>query len=355
MVIDTINNESNGMTNYESLAELFIDKDTKEFLKKQWKTGNEIKSKKEFKTSTLTDKEYIEMKEIFSVLKNETEDYKAYKKAFNTLCKFCHIVPDGTIITKYELSKGKGDNENNLYVEYTDNNRPITLPEGTKLYHQSVVGNIKNLIPKWKLRGKNSNGYLCDKPRVYLTMSKSLPKISTDNKLFDKMHTYEVLNTPTKVFVDPLLPDVFQKAVYVETDTPIPVKEIKPESVIDKVKDLVSVKKESADMEYRINESSISEEDKAKKAKMRKDLSDLEFSYDKKYNALCLTISGYNTEKLKHTLEKKKVDLESAKKEKQEANSRYDKLAAQIKIDHFENVCKKITAMIRKKESYHKM
>src|SRR5699024_461543 len=162
----------------------------------------------------------------------------------------CNIVPNGTIITKYELSKGKEDDKNNLYVEYTENTRPITLPADTKLYHQSVVGGIKELIPRWKLRGKSQNGYLCDKPRIYLTMSKKLPKISTDNKLSDKMHIYEVLTTPDKVFVDPLLPDVFQKAVYVETDKPIPVKEITPDTIIDKAKNLIAPKKESAAIMY---------------------------------------------------------------------------------------------------------
>lgn len=341
-----------GMSNYESLAELFVDQETKEFLSK-WKTGNEVHKMKEFKTSTLTDKEYLAMKEVFSVLKTEKDDYDRYKKAFNKLCKFCNIVPNGTIITKYELSKGKEDDKNNLYVEYTENTRPITLPADTKLYHQSVVGGIKELIPRWKLRGKSENGYLCDKPRIYLTMSKKLPKISTDNKLSDKMHIYEVLNTPDKVFVDPLLPDVFQKAVYVETDKPIPVKEITPDTIIDKAKNLIAPKKESTAIMYNsdkyINESARSEE----KAKEKKDLSDLEFAYDKKYNAFCLTVSGYSAEKLKNTLAKKQSELDAAKKEKKNATNRYDRLSAQIKIDHLENVCKKCNAMIKKKESYN--
>ena len=59
-----------GMSNYESLVELFVDQDTKEFLSK-WKTGNEVHKMKEFKTSTLTDKEYIAMKEVFLFLKQK--------------------------------------------------------------------------------------------------------------------------------------------------------------------------------------------------------------------------------------------------------------------------------------------
>ena len=225
------------MTNYQSLQELFVDKETQELIKK-WKMSNE-KQKKEVFKSTLSDAEYQKLAPIFKTLKEETENYAPYYKAFKALCKFCHIVPNGTIITKYELKKGKKEDDSIILVEYTYNAKPITLPAGTKLYHQSVVAGIKELIPKWKLRGKSENGYLCEAPRIYLTMSKSLPTISTDNKFMSKMHTYEVLRQSTKVYIDPLLPDVFQKAVYVETVTPIPVKEIEKESLVKKASDAV--------------------------------------------------------------------------------------------------------------------
>lgn len=351
-------------SSYESLEELFVDKDTKALLSK-WKTSNESGKTKEFETSMITDEEYMKLKEVFKVLHSETEDYSKYKKAFNALCKAAHIVPDGTIIIKYELSKGKDDDRNNLYVKYAENTRPITLPEGTKLYHQSVVGGIKELIPKWKLRGKNEAGYLCDKPRVYLTMSKSLPRISTDNKLKDRLYSYEVVNTPAKVFVDPLLPDIFQKAVYVETETPIPVKPLKSDTILGKIKEKITGDKEEkedkkvSEMVVDVtNKEPVNElfgfgKKKEKKAADRKALSDLEFSYDKKYNAFCLSVSGYSIEKLQTMLDKKASELEDAKAEKKSAEDRQKKLEAQIKIDYLENVCNRCKAMIKKKKSYH--
>ena len=228
-------------SNDQVLQELFVDKETKEFLKSKWSTSSDKSRPKDFKSSSITDEEYMRLKEVFKVLREETEDYAKYKRAFNSLCKACHIVPDGTIITKYKLSKSKEEDKNILEVSYAYNTKAITLPAGTKLYHQTVVKGIKELIPRWKLRGKNESGYLCDKPRVYLTMSKSLPRISTDNKLNTKLYSYEVITTPTKVFVDPLLPDVFQKAVYVETMNPIPVRPVDNKGVIDKVVDKVRV------------------------------------------------------------------------------------------------------------------
>ena len=234
MIVDTNSND-------QVLQELFVDKETKEFLKSKWSTSSDKSRPKDFKSSSITDEEYMRLKEVFKVLREETEDYAKYKRAFNSLCKACHIVPDGTIITKYKLTKSKEEDNNILEVSYAYNTKAITLPAGTKLYHQTVVKGIKELIPRWKLRGKNESGYLCDKPRVYLTMSKSLPRISTDNKLNTRLYSYEVITTPTKVFVDPLLPDVFQKAVYVETMNPIPVRPIDNKGVIDKVVDKVRV------------------------------------------------------------------------------------------------------------------
>lgn len=229
-------------SNDQVLQELFVDKETKEFLRSKWSTSSDKSSRpKDFKSSSITDEEYMRLKEVFKVLREETEDYAKYKRAFNSLCKACHIVPDGTIITKYKLSKSKEEDKNILEVSYAYNTKAITLPAGTKLYHQTVVKGIKELIPRWKLRGKNDSGYLCDKPRVYLTISKSIPSISTDNKLNTRLYSYEVITTPTKVFVDPLLPDVFQKAVYVETTNPIPVRPVDNKGVIDKVVDKVRV------------------------------------------------------------------------------------------------------------------
>lgn len=239
MVVD-LNENVNNTSCDEVLQELFVDKETKEFLKSKWGTSSDkSRQLKEFKSSSISDEEYMRLKDVFKVLKEETEDYAKYKRAFNSLCKACHIVPDGTIITKYKLTKSKEEDKNTLEVSYSYNTKAITLPAGTKLYHQTVVKGIKELIPRWKLRGKNEGGYLCDKPRVYLTMSKSLPRISTDNKLNTRLYQYEVVTTPTKVFVDPLLPDVFQKAVYVESTTPIPVKPVEKsdvEKVLDKVR-----------------------------------------------------------------------------------------------------------------------
>lgn len=110
-----------------------------------------------------------------------------------------------------------------------------------------------------------------------------------------------------------------------------------------------------------INENSIEVEHVAKvenqdppREEQKKALSDLEFSYDKKFNAFCLSVSGYSIDRLNTTLQKKTEELKAAKEEKQNAPTRYSIMAAQVKVDYLENVTNRCKAMIRKKKSYHK-
>lgn len=104
----------------------------------------------------------------------------------------------------------------------------------------------------------------------------------------------------------------------------------------------------------RDNINETAEENEPPREEQKKALSDLEFSYDKKYNAFCLSVSGYNIDRLQSTLDKKNKELEDAKSEKSEAKTRYYRMCAQIKIDYLTNVTNRCKAMIRKKKSYHK-
>lgn len=110
-----------------------------------------------------------------------------------------------------------------------------------------------------------------------------------------------------------------------------------------------------------INENSIEikkepvvENQDPPREEQKKALSDLEFSYDKKFNAFCLSVSGYSIDRLNTTLQKKTEELKAAKEEKQNAPTRYSRMAAQVKVDYLENVTNRCKAMIRKKKSYHK-
>lgn len=94
-------------------------------------------------------------------------------------------------------------------------------------------------------------------------------------------------------------------------------------------------------------------EKKISRNEKKKQLSDLKFSYDKKYNAFCLSISGYSIDKLEAMLNKKKEELKSAKEKKNESKTHFDRDSAQIEIDFLTKACHKCGDMIRKKKSYH--
>ena len=70
----------------DSLNEAFFDKESVEMIKKR-KTSNEVNRIKKFKSTSLTDEEYNEMKECIEIMTTE-EKFAEYKKAFTKFAKF---------------------------------------------------------------------------------------------------------------------------------------------------------------------------------------------------------------------------------------------------------------------------
>lgn len=199
----------------------------------RWNAANQDSDKKTYNNKMVTDIEYERMKDCLDIIET-SEDYDEYSKAFNRFCYFCHIVPRGVILVKYELKKGNKPDCNSLYVKYTYNTKRMTLPEGTALYHMSKVAGITELKPFF--RGKAAKGYKYDKPRIYLTIRKNMPKIMADYKAGEKMHMYLVKEPIKNVFVDPMLWGYASGAVYIETNRPIKVEEITDKKKAEDIK-----------------------------------------------------------------------------------------------------------------------
>ena len=100
----------------------------------------------------------------------------------------------------------------------------MELPEGATLYHMSKVDGIKELIPVF--RGKSAKGYMYDKPRIYFTVKKNMPKLMADYGAGEKTNMYVCKENIKYAFVDPLLWGHISGAVYVETNKPIKVDQI---------------------------------------------------------------------------------------------------------------------------------
>lgn len=212
--------------NSGSLPEYILEADNRdvEKLMKQWKVSDQSSIKKTFKNNSLSNDDYQMLMTTYHTIRTAT-DYSEYKKAFDRLCTFCHIVPKGTMITKCIIKSGSNPHNSSIFVEYAYNTNKIQLPEGMKLYHISKVPGIKELIPVF--RGKSVKGYLYDKPRVYFTIHKEMPKFLADYKWYEKMHKYVCKANVKDIYVDPLVPiGRLQGALYIETMKPVPVEEM---------------------------------------------------------------------------------------------------------------------------------
>lgn len=194
----------------------------KEFMDtiKNWKTSNFKNKKSSFISNSLSDEEYDEVKGYIDTMVDPQVKFNEYHQAFNALCKFCFIEPRGTIITSYNVKRGPEDGKHTIELEYIANTKKIKLPDGIKLFHISKIPGITKLVPQFK--GKSGKGYLYERPRVYFTIRNFLSKLHGN-----KTYSYECTANIHDVYVDPLVWKARQGAVYVESDTDIPVKEVK--------------------------------------------------------------------------------------------------------------------------------
>ena len=86
---------------YESIDEGAL----KDFIEtiKNWKTSNDAHSKKVVKSDAVSDEDYEKLKNAIEIVKKPDVKYNEYIKAFTDICTFCHTIPAGTIITKYDI------------------------------------------------------------------------------------------------------------------------------------------------------------------------------------------------------------------------------------------------------------
>lgn len=219
----------------------------------RWKTSNQNHAIQKFKSTQLSDDDYERVKLCIETMKDSMVEYPEYKKAFDRFCYFCHIVPRGVIIRSFDLKYGK-PNHHSLYVEYTYNTKKMELPEGTTLYHMSKVGGITELLPFFQ--GKAAKGYLYDKPRIYFTIRKNMPKFLADYKFNEKLHMYVCKEKIKYVYVDPLVWSNIQGAVYVETNKPIKVEEV-TKSSINRIMNMITGGKKDDSKEEPVEESAF--------------------------------------------------------------------------------------------------
>ena len=204
----------------ESLMDIF--KDTS-----KWTTSNQASDKHTFLNTSITDKEYDMLKECLDKMKS-VEEYKEYKKYFDKFCKFCHILPDGTVLYSCDLIK-YGENYSNVnYIKviYAYNTHKIEIDKDKPLYHFSSTPNLKELKPFFRSKvfsklGSSNHQYFYSSPRVYFTFNDGMLKWFADYSWNQKVYKY-ILNEDIKYcYVDPLVPSIINRAIYIETKEPL--------------------------------------------------------------------------------------------------------------------------------------
>lgn len=190
----------------------------------EWLSSTKDKGKKKAVLNHVTKTELKEIQNL--VLKmRKAQSYAEYKPLFKQFTKTFHIPERGTIICDHLISDDDRGGVK-ITITYSNNTNKIRLPEGTSLYHITMAEGLTELRPQF--RGKATTGYMYDKPRIYFSVKKTIPKIVADYRgtSSSKLHKYVAVNAPREVYVDPIVWAPFQGAVYVETDKPIKVEEV---------------------------------------------------------------------------------------------------------------------------------
>ena len=197
-------------------------------LYKQWKNsaGNMIEHKWIFRYITPEQKERLE--KHYDVLKSENVNYSTYKKSFNFISKFMGLPSDSIILENVVIKKdGRDKNQDVIHVKYSKGKIKVNIPDGVRLMHvraEEDGNHIDHLIPSFRSRvvGK----YMYPSKRCYFTCIKAINpgKAGFEGKTNFNKYTPK---TPIKTaYIDPACADFGNNAVYVETETPIPVERL---------------------------------------------------------------------------------------------------------------------------------
>lgn len=160
-----------------------------------------------------------------------TNDYGEYKSAYDELCDILGFPRDAVFMPG---SSSKNDLKNGYFLWRTkgvSEKETLTLKPGTKLYHTSSIKGLTELKPSFRTTAAADTMYPTQ--RVYFFLKNPGSRFTTNNaKKFKRItgdeYVYEyIVNSPMKVKIDTeALSSSYRKAIFIETDTPIPVKEV---------------------------------------------------------------------------------------------------------------------------------
>ena len=226
MLIQKYNNYdiSDTDTIFESVQ--FIDNMKKNYnntkdLRDQWKKVADQFVKHKWIYRYINDKQKENLEKHYAKLTDEKTSYSVYKRSFAAICKFMGIPSDKVIIENMIFTKDKKDKEQwELALKYSKGLAKVSIPDGIRLIHVSPIEGINELIPSF--RSKTKGKYMYPSKRIFFTIAKDI-KPTQAGLEGKKTCRYTPKNDIKEAYIDPTYADFSSGAVYVETDTSIPV------------------------------------------------------------------------------------------------------------------------------------
>ena len=192
-------------------------KNDDDFKKKIWANAANRITRTE-KSVEVSDKDFSFMKNIFETMKNTT-DFRAYQKAFKTMCSKLHVNPNSTFNGIF-FKKSEKTNKNWVHYNASGKSRRIIIPNGSLLMHTAKVPGIKSLNPSF--RSKTSGRWLYPEQRVYFTIGKPIKPTKAGLEKTTP-YRYTPKETISTAWIDPDVPNYKDGAIFIKTSTPIPV------------------------------------------------------------------------------------------------------------------------------------
>lgn len=139
-----------------------------------------------------------------------TDNFREYKQHHSQICKMCGFD------TRSCISMVRIGTNNKISMTFISDRTKANIPPGSKLYHTSKQKNIT------RLRGtfRSTDGVLYPTMRVYFNMDNG---ISKQGGLDSSLITYEYTGSVSNAYVDN---EIGRKAVYIETNTSVPVRKV---------------------------------------------------------------------------------------------------------------------------------
>lgn len=174
---------------------------------------------------------------LFETVRTST-NYREYKEARDQLCEMVGFEKDRIFMPGTSSWNNITDGYLLLRVGSMRENRcKITLKPGTKLYHTTHIKGLSELKPCFRAGGDKKRYTTADSlyptSRVYFFVNNPGYRTNTDNSgefkiSYDNIYIYEYTVTKTMtVNVDTeASSSSYRKAVFIETEKPIPVKDV---------------------------------------------------------------------------------------------------------------------------------